>query len=59
MVFFKDAVNQDLLMLIISCMAWLSSPKAAHIPETGMAALQGAAQDLALDPEFKRRYLGL
>jgi hypothetical protein len=30
-----------------------------HILETGMVASQGAAQDLALDPEFKRRYLGL
>jgi ABC-type branched-subunit amino acid transport system ATPase component len=31
----------------------------ASIIENGMVALQGAAQDLALDPEFKRRYLGL
>jgi ABC-type branched-subunit amino acid transport system ATPase component len=30
-----------------------------HILETGMVALHGAAQDLALDPELKRRYLGL
>ena len=31
----------------------------AYIIENGMVALQGAAQDLARDPELKRRYLGL
>jgi branched-chain amino acid transport system ATP-binding protein len=31
----------------------------AYIIENGMVALQGAASDLALDPELKRRYLGL
>jgi ABC-type branched-subunit amino acid transport system ATPase component len=31
----------------------------AHINENGMLALPCAAQNLARDPELKRRYLGL
>ena len=55
----KSAVSNEPFCTGVGLDLSLAVSHRVYILETGMVALQGAAQDLALDPELKRRYLGL
>jgi len=54
-----NQAGQAILLMEQNAVQTLAIAHRAYIIENGMVALQGAAQDLALDPELKRRYLGL
>ena len=54
-----NQAGQAILLMEQNAVQTLAIAHRAYIIENGMVALQGAAQNLALDPELKRRYLGL
>jgi branched-chain amino acid transport system ATP-binding protein len=54
-----NQAGQAILLMEQNAVQTLAISHRAYIIENGMVALKGAASDLALDPELKRRYLGL